>query len=170
MAIHEFTRKQIKAIIVIITSEKTLGRDGLRSIRICSDNCAYITDGYVAIRWKFDSKPLSNNQKELVIPAENLIRWYKLANPKDKLNEYTILELVDEKNDTSYPDMNRLFRERKNHLTKSSVKMDLNLIEKIHKVTNCRNYLGYELTIYGDMIYGIEIKRKDIDFLVIGLN
>lgn len=169
---QEFTKKQIKGIINIINSEPCKTRPALQTMRICRDGYAYITNGYVALRWRFETEvvPKDDKQKEFVIPVENLIRWYKLANAKDELNELTILELEDKENSTEYPDLAKLFKDKMKNPSRETLSIDLNLIEMVNQVTNCRNYFGYSVTFYGSLAYGIEIKRKSIEFLIMGLN
>lgn len=169
---HEFTKKQIKGIINIINSEPCKTRPALQTMRICRDGFAYITNGYLAIRWRFEVEPVpkDENQKEFVIPVENLIRWYKLANSKDKLNELTILELEDKDNNSVYPDIAKIFKEKIKDPKNNNIKLDLNLVEMVNQVTNCRNYYGYDINIFNNLICGEEIKRKSIKFLIMGLS
>lgn len=168
---REWTRQNVKGIIDILKSEPIENRPALQTMRIFRDGYAYITNGYLAIRWKFDSELITiDNQDEFIIPVENLIKWYKLASGKDCLNEINILELVDKDNDTMYPDVASLFKNKLKTNKTDTVKMDLNLIQEINKVTNCRNYFGFTLTIYDNaLIYGKENKRENIEFLVMGM-
>lgn len=50
-----------------------------------------------------------------------------------------------------------------------NIGMDLNLIEQVNKCTNCRNYFGYDITIFTDRVYMLERKRKNIEVLIMGL-
>ena len=104
-------KKQVKGILKVITSEPCKTRPALMTMRIKRDGFAYITNGYIAIRWKLEIEPIpkSDEQEEFIITSENLERWYKLANTKDKLDELSILELQDVENNTVYPDMATLF-------------------------------------------------------------
>ena len=107
----KLNKKQVKGILKIITSEPCKTRPALMTMRIKRDGFAYITNGFMAIRWKLDLEPVPriDEQEEFVITSENLERWYKMANSKDKLDELSILELQDVKNTTIYPDIARLF-------------------------------------------------------------
>lgn len=104
-------KKQVKGILKVITSEPCKTRPALMTMRIKRDGFAYITNGYIAIRWKLEVEPVPkiDEQEEFIITAENLERWYKSANTKDKLDELSILELQDVENNTVYPDMAYLF-------------------------------------------------------------
>lgn len=104
-------KKQVKGILKVITSEPCKTRPSLMTMRIKRDGFAYITNGYLAIRWKLEIEPVPkiDEQEEFIITAENLERWYKLANTKDKLDELSILELQDIENTTVYPDIAQLF-------------------------------------------------------------
>lgn len=168
----EFTKKNIKGIIDIINSEPCRTRPALQTMRVQRDGFAYITNGYLAIRWKFQTEPIprNENQKEFVIPVDNLIRWYKLANSKDKLNELTILELQDEENTTIYPDISLIFKEAKKNNASNNITLNLHLIELVHHCTDCRNYQGFKVINYGKLLYGIENKRESIEFIVMPLN
>ena len=169
---QEFTKKQIKGIINIINSEPCKTREALQTMRICRDGYAYITNGYVAIRWRFETEvvPKDDNQKEFVIPVENLIRWYKLAGSRDCLNELSILELEDKENITQYPDLAKIFKEKCKDPSCETLHIDLNLIEMVNQATNCRNYHGYSVTIHGHLLSGVELKRGSSEFLIMGLN
>ena len=142
-------------------------------MRICRDGYAYVTNGYVAIKWKLETEPVprDDNQKEFVIPVENLIRWYKLASTKDILNELTILDLQDKDNATSYPDMTKLFNKINNQQTCEDIDINLNLIELVNKAVDCVKCDGFNLQIHcGSFIYGRSIKQEDTEFLIAGLN
>ena len=104
-------KKQVKGILKVITSEPCKTKPALMTMRIKRDGFAYITNGYMAIRWKLEIEPVPkiDEQEEFVITSENLERWCKLANSKDKLDELSILELQDTENTTVYPDIAQLF-------------------------------------------------------------
>ena len=167
----EWTKKNIKGIIDILKIDDIKGREALQTMRICRDGFAYVSNGYVAIRWKLESEPVprDENQKEFVIPLDKLIVWYKLHDAKDKLNEITILELQDENNTTVYPDMARLFRQTINTPESKSCRVNLDLIKQVHNATDCRNYMGYKMSFHNNVIYMEENKRKHTEMLVMGL-
>lgn len=134
----EFNRKQVKAIIKFLSQQHCQIRPALQTIRIRRDGYAYITDGYMAIKFKLECEPVPSNadQEEFIISLENLDRWYRLANTKDKLNELTILELHDENNTTVYPDISKVFHSHLgNKISKDEFKIDANIITEFVNIT-----------------------------------
>lgn len=93
-----------------------------------------------------------------------------MVNSKDKLNELTILELQDEENTTDYPDISLIFKKVKKNNTSNNITLNLHLIELVHHCTDCRNYQGFKVINYGELLYGIENKRESIEFIVMPLN
>ena len=169
----EFTKKNVKGIIDILKSEPIKNKSNLQTMRIQRNGFAYITNGHLAIRWKFQLEPIpkDDNQKEFVITLDNLVKWYKLANTTDKLNELSILDLQDKEDVSQYPDMDQLFQNAKKNNASNSILLNLQLVEDVHRCTNCRNYQGFKLINYGsDILYGIENKREQIEFLIMGLH
>lgn len=168
----EWTKKNIKGIIDILKIDDIKFRPALQSLRIRRDGYAYVTNGYVAVRWKLDSEPVprDDNKEDIVIPLEKLIVWYKLHSAKATLNEISILELQDLNDNTVYPDINKLFRQAIKMPESKSITIDLKLIHQLHNITECRNYKGYEMYFKEDRIYMIENKRKYTEILVMGLS
>ena len=167
----EFTKKNIKGIIDVLKSNQNNHPD-LKTMRIQRDGFAYITNGYLAIRWKLQTEPVpkDENQKEFVIPLDNLIKWYKLANTNDKLNELSILELQDKENKTDYPDISSIFKSGKKNNVSNSITLNLLFIELVHRCTDCRNYQGFKLINYGKLFYGIENIRESIEFIIMPIS
>ena len=167
----EFTKKNIKGIIDVLKSNQ-INHPDLKTIRIQRDGFAYITNGYLAIRWKLQTEPVprDENQKEFVIPVDNLIKWYKLANTNDKLNELSILELQDKENKTDYPDIGSIFKNAKKNNISNNITLNLFLIELVHRCTDCRNYEGFKVINYGHLFYGIENIREYIEFIIMPIS
>lgn len=128
-----FNKKMVKGIIDLITSEPCKNRPILQTLRIQRDGYGYITNGYMAIRFKFETEvvPLDENQKEFVIPAGELLYWYHNAKASDYLNELTIIDLQTTKDIGQYPDIAYLFQEKLKTVpfTKTEHRFDDKLLE-----------------------------------------
>lgn len=109
-----FNKKMIKAIIDIITSEPTKRLPSLQSMRIRRDGFAYITNGYIAIRYKFQTEivPVDPEEDEFIITAKDLLLWYHEAKASDYLSEISIVDLATKTNNSEYPDVSYLFDEK----------------------------------------------------------
>lgn len=165
----EFSRKQVKAIIKFLSQPHCQIRPALQTIRIRRDGYAYITDGYMAIKFKLDSEPVPSNgdQEEFIIPIENLDRWYKLANTKDKLNELTILELHDENNTTVYPDIPKVFHSHLgNKISKDEFKIDVNIITEFVNITG---YNKNQISMHAECIAIKPLENNKILGIIMGL-
>lgn len=164
-------KKQVKGILDILKSRDSITRPALQTLRIKRDGYMYITDGYVAIRAKLETEPVpsDDDQEEFVITLENLEHWYKLAKPKDELNEITLCDLHDTKNGTQFPDMVALY---KRYLDKPKVKLesvffDVDRLKTIMAVIGT-NYTKIEC--YGDeKNYVINIKGDEFDAILMPL-
>lgn len=162
-------RKQVKGVINILISPSTQGRDALRTMRICRDGYAYITNGYVAVRFKLEASPEPKDlkQKEFVIPVENLIRWYKLAKTHDYLDELSILELEDKNNDSQYPDMHLLFG---NHMSTAQTKEEFLIdTDMIKQFSDCIDGSKIKVKTIGTGLYVKSLDNPDVDGLIMGL-
>ena len=109
-----FDRRMIKAIIDIITSEPTKRIPSLQSMRIRRDGFAYITNGYIAIRYKFQTEivPVDPEEDEFLITAKDLLLWYYESKASDYLSENSIVDLATKTNSLEYPEVSYLFDEK----------------------------------------------------------
>lgn len=164
-------KKQVKGILDILKSEYNATRPALQTIRIKRDGYMYMTDGYAAIRAKLETEPVptDDDQEEFVITLENLERWYKLAKPKDELNEITICDLQDTYNDTLFPDMAALYKQ---YLDKPKVKLESAVFD-VSKLKTIMAVVGTDYTkieFYGDESqYIINIKGDEFDAILMPL-
>lgn len=164
-------KKQVKGILDILKSKDSITRPALQTIRIKRDGYMYMTDGYVAIRAKLDTEPVpsDDNQEEFIITLENLERWYKLAKPKDELNEITLCDLEDKENDTQFPDMAKLYND---YLGKPKVKME-SVYFDVDRLKTIMTVIGTNYTkteFYGDeKHYVINIKGDEFDAILMPL-
>jgi len=164
-------KKQVKGILDILKSDYNIPRPALQTIRIKRDGYMYITDGYVAIRAKLETEPVpkDDNQEEFVITLGNLERWYKLAKPKDELNEITICDLQDTENDTKFPDMATIYEQ---FLGKPKVKLE-SITFDVDKLKTAMAVFGTpytKLECYGDEeYYVISIKGDEFDAILMPL-
>lgn len=125
-----FNKKMVKGIIDILSSEPCKSRLPLQTIRIKKDGCAYITNGYMVIKYKFDTEPIRKDDgEEFVIPLDNLKKWYKEAKSKDYLDELGILNLMTLEDYGQYPDMPKLINEKlKDVDDRGEIKLDTKLL------------------------------------------
>lgn len=96
----QLTRKQVKALLDVISSDET--RPVLNNLVIDKyENkiVAVATDGYKLVA--LDTE-ISEDHLGKVVSRENLIKWYKLANAKDRLDDKWLLEMTEELN-ADYP-------------------------------------------------------------------
>lgn len=130
----KFNKKQVKGIIDVLKSEPCKTRPALQTMRIKRDGFGYITNGYLAIRYKFEIEPIpkEDSQEEFIITLDNLTKWYKLANYNDYLDELTILGLQDTANETQYPDVSYLFEKRiRGENPKTPIRVNGKLIDEV---------------------------------------
>lgn len=164
-------KKQVKGILDILKCEDSITRPALQTIRIKRDGYMYMTDGYMAIRAKLETEPVpsDDSQEELVITLENLERWYKLAKPKDVLNEITICDLQDTEDGTQFPDMAALYKQ---FLDKPKVKLESVMFD-VDKLKTIMAVIGADYTkieFYGDeKNYVINIKGDEFDAILMPL-
>ena len=163
-------KKQVKGILKVITSEPCKTRPALMTMRIKRDGFAYITNGYVAIRWKLELEPVPkfDEQEEFIITAENLEKWYKLANSKDKLDGLSILELQDVENTTIYPNMAQLFD--KYCQMKPSSKPFFVDEELIRLFTDVAGDACIRVQALNGCLYVNSLVESSIDCIIMGLN
>lgn len=163
-------KKQVKGILKVITSEPCKPRPALMTMRIKRDGFAYITNGYIAIRWKLKIEPVPkiDEQEEFIITAENLERWYKLANTKDKLDELSILELQDVKNTTVYPDLAQLF-DTYCRMNPSSDPFCVNE-ELIKMFTDVAGGTDMRVQVTDECLHVNSLVEPSIDCIIMGLN
>lgn len=126
-----FNKKMVKAIIDIITSEPTKRLPSLQSMRIRRDGFAYITNGYITIRYKFQTEivPIDPKEDEFVITAKDLLLWYHEAKASDYLSEISIVDLATKTNNLEYPDIACLFDQKiKRARARESIRFDEKLL------------------------------------------
>lgn len=161
-------KKQVKALIDILNSESCKTRPALQTIRIKRDGYMYITNGYLAIRFKLESGivPREDSQEEFIIPVENLTKWYKMAERSDYLDELTICSLEDKDNDTQFPNIDYIYRNRLEFKSDQYIKIDVKQLDTISKAMN-QEILNIEH--FSDCIY-ITSANKDIDAILMEMN
>ena len=166
----KLNKKQVKGILKVITSEPCKTRPALMTMRIKRDGFAYITNGYIAIRWKLEIEPVpkSDEQEEFIITAENLERWYKLANTKDKLDELSILELQDTENTTVYPDIAQLF-DKYCRMEQSSEPFFVDE-ELIRLFTDVAGDSCMRVQVLSGCLHVNSLVESSIDCIIMGLN
>lgn len=159
----------VSGIIKLLTSDPVKIRPALQTLRIRSDGkYGYITNGYICIRYKMEIEPKPNDgSPEFIIPVENLIKWYKLANTKDYLDETSILSLQDKENDTVYPEIEKIFDAHKIPERKDNFKIDSKLIECFAK---CAGSTNIKITpLIGSAIHVQSIDNRNIDGVIMEL-
>lgn len=166
-----FTKKMVKGIIDIITSEPTKTRSALKSMRIRRDGYAYITNGYIAIRYKFKSEivPIDDNQEEFVIPASNLVYWYHNAKAGNYLSEISIIDLQTTQGVKPYPSIDDLFTQKLKILSppeKHLHRFDAKLLEQFCKCAG-ENKVEMQSTVDGEYVKSLQ--DEQIDAIIIGL-
>ena len=163
-----FTKKMVKGIIDVITSEPCKSREALQSLRVKRDGYAYITNGYMAVRFKFqvESIPKDDKQEEFVIPAYKLVYWYRNAKAKDYLNELSILELQTNEDIKQYPDISKLFNEKIEYSGKSKHRFNAKLLEQF---CNCAGENNVEIQGTLDGEYVKSVQDEQIDGIIMGI-
>lgn len=166
----KLNKKQVKGILKVITSEPCKTRPALMTMRIKRDGFAYITNGFMAIRWKLEVEPVPriDEQEEFIITAENLERWYKLAKPKDYLDELTILALQDTENDTVYPDIAQLF-DKYCKMTPSSEPFFVDE-ELIRMFADVAGDACMRVQVLSGCLHVNSLVESSIDCIIMGLN
>lgn len=159
----------VKGIIELISSDPCKTRLPLQTIRIKKDGCAYITNGYMVIRYKFETEPIrKDGNEEFVIPLDNLIKWYKEAKSKDYLNELGILNLMTLEDYGQYPDIPKLFNEKlKDADVRGEIKLDTKLIGLFSKC--CDNEQICIKTLIGKGLYLKPVQEYGIDGILMEL-
>ena len=167
-----FTKKMVKGIISIITSEPCKNRPALQSMRIRRDGYAYITNGYIVIRYKFETEvvPVDDKQEEFIIPASSLVYWYHNAKATDYLSELSILDLQSQSDQYQYPSIEELFAQRLKLLPMPETRiMKINglLLEQFCK---CAGNSDIKIQQLPDGIYVESIQEEKVDGIIMGLN
>ena len=165
-----FTKKQIKAIIDILKSEPCKTRPALQTMRIRRDGYGYITNGYLAIRFKFSLEPVPKDEKqeEFIIPLDNLVKWYKSADARKTLNELEILDLQDTENDTHYPNIEWLIEKRlSGEVPKTDIKVNSKLLSNILNITNKESLI--QIHHYHECIH-VMFPDDNIDAILMEIN
>lgn len=162
-------KKQINGILKLLKSIPCQSRPALQTMRIKKDGFAYITNGFIVIRFKLElePEPIDDNQEEFIITKDNLEKWYKSARSYDYLDETSILELQDKENTTIYPDMSKLFKEHLSTPSDNKICIDTNLLKLFDNISG---YYGVTLVHYKNCVHIQSIKYPSIDGIIMELN
>lgn len=159
----------VKGIIDIITSEPCKTRPALQSMRIKRDGYGYITNGYIAIRFKFQTEvvPRDDSQEEFVISADKLLYWCHNAKATDYLSEIEIPSLQTTEDILPYPDIAKLFENKIKIIPPEKVlhRFDAKLLEQFCK---CAGETKIELRGTVDGEYVKSVQDEEIDALIMG--
>lgn len=162
-----FTKKMVKGIIDVITSEPCKTREALQSLRVRRDGYAYITNGFMDVRFKLQTEPIprDDNQEEFVIPAYKLIYWYRNAKAKDYLNELSILDLQTNEDIKQYPDIGKLFEDKIKIIPTEKVlhRFDAKLLEQFCK---CAGETKIEFRATVDGAYVKSVQDEEIEAII----
>ena len=163
-------KKQVKAILKLITSFPCQSRPALKTMRLKRDGFAYITNGYMAVRFELEIKPVpkDDNQTEFIIPAENLEKWYKTAKSSDYLDEVSILALQDTEDSTVYPDIAQVIKlHLMSNLSNKDIYIDESLLKLFTGIVNDESIL---IKHYDKCVLVKSLKNPEIDGVIMELN